>query len=150
MRTKALFVAAGALLMLAFGTGSVASASSVAAKSVKATAVIESHDADCGNDSGGASIGKAEYKRTGNNVSVKYKLTAGLPSTTYTVTLWQWTSNDSGCNSLELGSVGRVTTSKKGKGVRAGTVSIPATVDHIFATGTAAGFNNDSLAVILP
>ena len=74
----------------------------------------------------------------GNNVSVKYKLTAGLPSTTYTVTLWQWTSNDSGCNSLELGSVGTVTTSKKGGYTTSGTVSIPATVDHIFATGTAA------------
>jgi hypothetical protein len=133
-----------AVASLVLGTGGVAYA-----KSTKAKAPIQKENAQCGNDTGGTVIGTASFKRTGNSVTVTYKLTGGLPTTEYTVELWEGKPPGVSCFP-PFGTVAKFTTNKKGKGVGKGTIVVPEGATRFFATGnnTTNGFN-DSLAVTL-
>jgi hypothetical protein len=138
-------------MMLVLAVASLVLATGVAAaKSTKAKAPIQKENEFCGNDVGATVIGTASFKRTGNSVTVTYKLTGGLPTTEYTVELWEGKPPGVSCFP-PFGTVAKFTTNKKGKGVGKGTIVVPAGATRFFATGnnTTNGFN-DSLAVTLP
>lgn len=98
---------------------------------VRAKAVVQKNNANCGNSTGTAKIGVVNYKRIGNAVELVYKLTAGEPRAPYEVSLW----NASAGACENLGTIASFTTTAKGTGSAKGSINVPAGDFQFFATG---------------
>src|SRR4051812_34642229 len=70
------------LTILALAVGGIAQASAS-----KETAPIQKKNEFCGVDSGGKSIGEATFRRSGDSLNVKAKMTRA-PNGTYYLSLW--------------------------------------------------------------
>ena len=149
MRRHLLALAATTVGMLAIASGAYGA-------SVKAEAPIQFENRFCGNNLELPAIGIAKYVRNTktNVVTVNYKLTGGLPKTSYELTLW----NTTGGVCEEIGPLVNkltgaplvLTTSKLGTGSKTGVIGVPPSDTEVFATGLGGGSYNDSLTVVLP
>jgi hypothetical protein len=140
--TRKFIVACALSLPVALAGGGVA-----AAKSVHAKAPVQRGNGSCGMDQPGDQVeGFVTFKRVGNVVTMKAKLTHGEPNQTYEIVL----SDAVSC--VPIGSAGSFTTNKKGVGKGSGSVEVPEADTEFFADtslhGLAGDFNNTTIVVL--
>ena len=123
------------LAILALAVGGIAQASAS-----KADAPIQKKNELCGADSGGKTIGEATFRRSGDSLNVKAKMTRA-PNGTYYLSLWDADT----CS--EIKSLGKFKVTG-GSGSKAATVDITGYssffVDAYYNDG---GYDNDSTIV---
>jgi small ligand-binding sensory domain FIST len=112
-------------------------APSADAKAVKAKGNVQQGSNHCGETLGGLPvIGTVSFKRVGNVVSVKAKLTKGEPNATYGVQLAE--NAPEFC--VQLSGELSFTTNSKGKGHVSGSFEVPSEATEFFADVDIGGF----------
>ncbi len=123
------------------------------AKAVKVVAPIQGGNVFCAtNEPGDPVLGTVGFKRSGNLVSLKAKLTHEAPGSTYNISLWYWNSAAATCE-ME-GSSFVVTTNSKGKGKGSlSNIAVPASATGEFSArveNAATGAFDETAPVLLP
>jgi hypothetical protein len=109
----------------------------------KVSSPIQFQNANCGSSTSGAQIGKATISRKHDTLKITWKLTAGLPNTTYDVQLWE--SAPTACTMIA--DLGNIVTNSHGKVSKKFTYSSVAGSTQVFTTGWDGSNYNDSLTV---
>jgi hypothetical protein len=108
-----------------------------------ATVPVQQFNSFCGSDSGGTVIGSVRFTRSGDKLTVAFKLKGALGKTHYAITLWD------GSDCSQIAELGDVYTTANGKGSRTFHTTVGGQ-SQFFASGHDGSHYNDTLIVTLP